>query len=491
MISSARRMAALVAPAAAVAVMLVPGTALASKGPTTDRGAQCSGESIAGRGSTFQTPAQIVWAPGFNKEGKNSCTGVGAPTAEYRNKESADRGSGACLKAFGAEKATPNREYSFCGTDEAPNEKQKGEIESFKSGGEGESLLTIPVLQGSVAIIVHLPEGCKGSAVGVINKKTYSESKPLGRIVLDDATIDGIYKGTINTWAEVLTHQKNDKITCANESELETEIKRVVRTDHSGTTHIFKAFLSLVDTAPILMEEYKEAYGEGSAKSGTGCGAVFPEESKTWAEVSEACPNQRWPEAAHVIRNQTETGNPGVINLVNSTPSSVGYADLAVAREKLFFSSPESGGGEVKKGEQHAKFWVPVQNSSSPEGTYADPASKGDNPTLASSNCKNTKYIESGEKVFPPSGVRALWNQAKAALTEEHYSICGLTYDIAYREYKPYTFSKGVATTAHDYLLYELTGGQKAIKNKDYEALPKEVIKKAEAGIAEIGWELP
>lgn len=489
MTSSVRRMAGLVALAIALTAMLVPGTALAAKGPVTDRGAACSGENIAGRGSTFQNSAQLVWVPGFHEStGKNACKG--GPTAEYRNKESADRGSGACLKAFGAEKVAPNREYSFCGTDEAPNAKQKEEIESHKTGGGEKALLTVPVLQGAVAVIVHLPTGCTSSAVATVNGKSYTESKPLGRLVLDNATVDGIYKGTINTWAEVLTHQKNDKITCAEPAELNKEIKRVVRTDHSGTTHIFKAWLSLVDTGKINMEPYAESYGEGSAKSSTGCGKTFPEEELTWAEVSEACPNQRWPEAAHVIRNQTETGNPGVINLVNATPSSVGYADLAVAREKLFFSSSSDEGGEDKKGQKEPKFWAPIQNSAGAEGTYADPSSKGDTESLASSNCKNTKYIENGENVFPPSSVRELWNQAKAALVEEHYGICGLTYDLAFREYKPFEYSKGVATTAHDYLLYEITGGGKAIKNHDYEALPKSVIKESEAGLAEIGWEI-
>ncbi len=495
---SKRRVTACIASVAAVAAVVAPATASAAKGPVTDRGEQCSGANIVGRGSTFQNPAQLVWNPGFNKNTSTvGCSGAqgskGKPTATYRNTESKDRGSGACLKVFGAEKETPNREYSFCGTDEAPNETQKTEIESHKTGGSTESLETVPVLQGAVAVIVHLPAGCKATATSVVvDEKT----KTLGRLVLNNSTVDGIYKGTIKTWNELLAAQPSDSMTCTSETEKEDTISPVVRTDHSGTTHIFKAYLSLVDTAPIEMEVYKEAYGTGSAKSSTGCGKEFPAESKTWAEVSEACPNQRWPLAAHVIRNETETGNPGVINLVNSTPSSVGYADLAVAREKKFFST-KGEGGENKKGEQNTKFWAPVQNGSG--ATYSDPSSKGDTEKLASSNCKNTRYIENGEKEFPPASTRSLWNQAKAALIEENYPICGLTYDLAFREYKPYLAGtpfeaegKATATTVENYLMYEVSskGGGKEVKNHDYEALPKEVIKKAEAGIAEIGYEI-
>ena len=487
---SARRLAVCLASAMALVAFAAPGTALAKKGPETDRGEQCSGENIVGRGSTFQNPAPLHWVPAFNTfGGKYACNGTrgskGTPKAEYRNTEKADRGSGSCLKAFGAEKAEPNKTYDFCGTDEAPNAKQKEEIESHKTGGEGESLLTVPVLQGAVAAIIHLPEGCLAKATGVnVNGKSTS----LGRLVLDNNTLEGIYRGTINTWNQVLEHESKDSITCENEAAKNDEISRVVRLDHSGTTHIFKAYLSLVNTGKIPMEAYPAEIGG----SNTGCGGELPEAEEAWSETAEACQNQRWPTAAKVVR-PAEAGNPGVVNEVNAKASSIGYADLAVAREFHFFSEAAAGGGEEKlgKGEQHAKFWAPIQNSSAPETTYQDPSGKGDNASVSTSNCKNTKYIESGEKEFPPPTIRSLWNQAKAALVEEHYPLCGLTYDLAFREYKPYGYTKGVATTVHDYLLFSVSGsnGGKVMKKQDYESLPKAVIKEAEAGLAEIGWE--
>lgn len=508
----ARRVVACIASVAAVAAV-VPATASASKGPTTDRGEQCSGANIVGRGSTFQAPAQLVWQPGFNTNDSTvGCNGTqgskGKPTVEYRNTESKDRGSGACLKAFGAEGEKYNPEYDFCGTDEAPNATQKKEIEEEKTGGQAESLETIPVLQGAVAIIVHLPEGCKASSEVVIKGKTYK----FGRLALADTTLEGIYAGTINTWKAAIEAQAgsgNDALSCTGgTTEEETPITRVVRTDHSGTTHIFKSFLEQVETKPLKMEAYEEAY-DGSS---TGCKAKFPAENKTWSEVSEACQNQRWPEAAHVVRN-TETGNPGVVKLVNSTPSSIGYADLAVAREYGFFSAKEGtnrfgekhpAGGENKKGsstklgEQNTRFWATIQNDKPGETpTYAEPASKNDTEAEASSNCKNTSYIEGEGKEFPPASTRALWNEAKASLKEENYAICGLTYDIAFREYFPYldgtsfeSKGKEIATTVENYLFYEVSskGGGKEIKDHDYEALPKAVIKEAEEGIEEIGY---
>ncbi|HUB74372.1 MAG TPA: substrate-binding domain-containing protein [Solirubrobacteraceae bacterium] len=485
--SKARRVLACVA-SVAMAAAVMPATASAKKskgggGPETDRGAQCSGSSINGRGSTFQNPAQLIWNPGFNKTSAKKGGCPGSPTVDYKNTESKDRGSGSCLKAFGAEKHAVEREIDFCGTDEAPNAKQKEEIELHAEAGvEPEALETVPVLQGAVAVIVHLPAGCTASAEADIGGTT----KAIRRLVLDQATVEGLYRGTISTWEGLLTAQGtdgHDAIVCKEPSELKEQIKRVVRQDHSGTTHIFKTFLEQVYSGKFEAEEYLESY-EGSS---TGCGAVFPPEEKTWEEVAEACPNQRWPEAAHV-KHAKESGNPGVINEVASNASSVGYADLAVAREYGQFSKKGQGG------EGYSKFWVPVQNG---EGlTYAEPSTDGDSEKGANSNCKGSEYVEGEGKHFPPASTRALWNQAKAYKYETGYPICGLTYDLAYRQYGFFGYgteevSKNIATTVENYLNYEVNakGGGKAIAKKhDYEALPSSIITEAKKGIEEIGW---
>ena len=206
----ARRVVACLATAAA-AVAVVPATASA-KAPKTDLGEQCSGANIVGRGSTFQNPAQLIWQPGFNTNTSTvACNGTygskGKPTATYRNTESAYKGSGACLKAFGAEKEpTANKEYDFCGTDEAPNSTQREEIEKKLTGAQPEALETVPVLQGAVAVIIHLPEGCKASSEVEEKGKVYK----LGRLVLDDTTLTAIYDGTVHNWKEVIAAQKGD-----------------------------------------------------------------------------------------------------------------------------------------------------------------------------------------------------------------------------------------------------------------------------------------
>jgi ABC-type phosphate transport system substrate-binding protein len=543
-LSERRLVSALIVVVALAIAAIVPGTASAS----SDLLKQCEGTPTKGHGSTFQAPILETWAKKFN-ESKNAlaCSGTqgsgGTPKVEYLTSLTSDKGSGACLKGWGAEvpesEATDFGEFGFCGTDEAPNPTQKFEIEKRQKGGESNSLLTIPVAQGAVAIIVHLPEGCKAS----------SEIEPaagkfvkLGRLVLEDSVLTEIYEGKIKTWSALVAAQKTgkDAIACiggteskvgaiikyeeggvekelaagekATAAQEEAEIIRpVVRLDHSGTTHIFKTFLEQVNSSEEMeMEEYPEEI-PGSGKK-TGCGKVLLEEKELWSATAEACQNQRWPTAAHVVR-PAKTGNPGVIAQVGEEQSSVGYADLAVAREKLIFSAsckihPTECGGEntkgsaTKVGEQHTKFWAEVQNSATPSaGGYADPSSNGDIEAKKQSNCANTVYSNEAGKKFPPASVREPWNQAKAELAQKKtYAICGLTYDLALRQYKFYPgTTKEEATTVENFLRWALNtktevgaeGGGALIKNSDYEKLPSAIIEEGEDGLEEVGFENP
>ena len=456
---SARRMlAACVVSVAAVAALAAPGAASA-----TTLTNQCAGSNIKGLGSTFQAPAQEpVWNVDFNLSSNTNVLGCAGNTGQGDLKKpevkyestGANSGSGACLKDFG-DGGTPKwgikagEDYPYCGTDEAPSPSALTAIEAHKEAGdtEKETVESIPVLQGAVALLVHLPTGCKAeSEVAVGAKKA-----KLGRLVFDDSTVEGMYRGSIRNWKEAITNQGSDgkdSLTCTGGvAEEETPINVVVRVDKSGTTHIFKSFLAQVNTAPFEAEEFNNITEENVAKKNP-CGVVLPEQPKTWFEVQEGCENQRWPTAAKVVRPEKPgevgyKGNPGVVYQVANTPSSVGYADLAVARKEGYFSKKgglPNGGGENKKGsetkvgEQNVRFWAEIQNSAKAGETYADPASNGDVEKLAQSNCAATNYIGKIGETIPPKTTRLPWNTVKAALVQKKYPICGLTYDLALRE---------------------------------------------------------
>jgi ABC-type phosphate transport system substrate-binding protein len=422
-----------------------------------------------------------------------------------------EKGSGACLEAFGAKGGTVKySEFPWCGTDEAPSEGAKGEIEPHAEAGvEAKSLETIPILQGAVAVIVHLPAGCRAKAVVKVGTKTVK----LGRLVFDRTTVEDIYAGVVKNWKAAVALQGashgNDSLTCTGgAAEEETRIHPVVRLDKSGTTHIFKEFLALTDGEEITMEAFNE-FEEVTGKKKQPCKAALPEEKKTWAQVGEGCENQRWPTAAEVTRPPVnETGNSGVIKEVAGLASSIGYADLAQARtedEKAFTKKGVGGenkkGTETAQGEQNVKFWTQVQDSAegAAETLYADPSTGGDVEKLSNSNCGATLYVANKGEKAPPENTRESWAKIKAEVVQKKYSLCGLTYDLALRQYlfyeKPLGLSEEasnrLATTTENYLLWLLStkpeGGGAEVKNHDFEALPPTILKKSEAGVKEIG----
>jgi ABC-type phosphate transport system substrate-binding protein len=483
----ARRLLATCVPTAAViAAFVAPGAAHA------ELLLQCEGANILGRGSTFQgaIAQDSVWNPDFNTSvngtGCSGTQGTGAkPTVEYLQKEEEDRGSGACLKAFGVGVTVAKFDrYSFCGTDEAPNETQKNEIERFASGAEAKSLETIPVLQGAVTISVHLPAGCVASAEFKEGEKTIK----LGRLVLNDKTLEGIYRGTINKWSEIT--DSGDKLTAekGKTCNAEDEITRVVRKDKSGTTHIFKEFLASTDRLNGTGEENKAAEEKWLEKPGV---------ERTWREVASGSENVEWPEAAKVVR-PAANGGPEVVAKVAATESSIGYADLADTFANGSFNKKSLGGGEKQN-----KFWVELQKKTLAPVLYADPAAKKDTESAGNANCAKTVYTN-GEEVFPPSSTRELWNTAQAQLNESTYSLCGLSYDLVLRQYGKYHDELGgigaqpteaQATTAESYLLFELNtktagGGKLIAENHEYEKLPSSLVDEAEDGVEEVGYNI-
>jgi ABC-type phosphate transport system substrate-binding protein len=529
---SARRMLSACIAAVALVAALAMATA-GTAGATSDLTSQCSGANIKGQGSTFQAPAQEVWNPDFNASIDTNVLGCAGnagqgdgkkPTVTYESTGS-HSGSGACLKGFGDGEAPKYEEYPYCGTDEAPSESAEHLMEANKASSDTEvkTIESIPVLQGSVAVLIHLPSGCVASDEAKVGGKIVKE----GRLALDDTTVAKIYEGEIRNWKEVEEAQTDDhdKITCKGEGgktateEEETPINVVVRDDKSGTTHIFKSFIAQVEPEPheFEAEEFNEINEEGVEKKNP-CGTVIPAGPKPWKAVQEGCENQRWPLKAKVVRPLLK-GNPGVVGEVNSKASSIGYADLSVARKEGFFSkkcvspvkAPECGGenkkgSATKLGEQNHRFWVPIQNSAVAGEEYADPANNQDLEKADASNCANTKYVGKIGEVIPPVNTREPWSTVKAQLVQVKYPICGLTYDLALREYKPYILPHGgspaeeekgkeVAQTTRDYLLWELStktqGGGYVIKDHDYEKVSGTVLKEAEAGVKEIGWEKP
>ncbi|MGA2321421.1 MAG: substrate-binding domain-containing protein [Solirubrobacteraceae bacterium] len=441
---SARR----IIPACALSVVAV--VALAAPGAANaSLGTKCSGENIKGNGSSFQKPAQLnVWNPDFNTSGNAEACKGSSPTATYES-----TGSGTGMEKWGLNgHAVESGAWAYVGTDEPPNTAQKAEIEK----GVKSTIEEIPVAQGSDAIIMHLPAGCTATSEAV-------KKHPEGRLVLGNTVLEGIFRGTISKWSEIT--ESGDKLSGTGCSP-ETQILRVVREDQSGTTHIFKKYLSLLYPGKFETEKGEE---------------------KTWNQVAEGPESTTWPKGVVVVKKPPAKGNGEVIKLVGETAGTIAYANLADTRANAKFIPPEGGPGKTT-------FWAKVQdNGTVSKAKYADPSDNEESATLSNSNCAKEKYTN-GTTTFPPKHTTESWSEVTTSTKQPKYSICGLTYDLLIKNYKsaPGT-TVGEATTASNYVSFELSeaseGGQVLIVNHDYERLPSKLDKEALAGVKEVTFE--
>jgi ABC-type phosphate transport system substrate-binding protein len=413
--------------------LLVPGAARAGT-----LGEQCSGAAIEGSVAGTSSPqlvAQFVWAPAFNTSlGAKACSGTQGSKATPKVHYEA---AGAGMEAWGTNgHSFEAKRIAFVGTDEPPDAQQRTEIQSHSAHPAVNTLETIPVLQEAVAIVVNLPTGCHAT----------STPSP-GRLVLDNVTLQKIFRGVITKWSEIADGA--DKLS-GEKCNPASAITRVVRQNPEAATSILKRYLSVI-------------HPEHNILAGMG-----------WRELAAAPHNAEWP--GTVAR---AGGDLGEANTVAATPGSIGYADLALARAQESFAPPSGGAGT-------AHFWVALQdNGLGQKGeTYGDPSTTGDSKEVANANCAETAYTN-GESSSPPAGTLELWSEVSTATTEPHYSLCGLTYDLAFHEYSQYPGTTlGEATTANNYLVFLVAagGGQELIKKHDYSPLPAALRSEAATG---------
>ncbi len=439
--------------AAGLAVFGAPGAASAAT--------QCSGGAIGGQGAAIAKVAEEVWTAGFNSSSdKKACSGSQGSKESPKVTYTANS-SGAGLRSFGAEtKSESELKYGptngFINTGEAPNATQIKEILSHESKETSGTLETLPLAQFALAIYVNLPAGC-----------TATSTASSGRLVLSNATLQGIYAGTIKTWGAIT--DGGDKLTpegCNSDP-----IVAVLRKEKSGTANVLKKYLGLINTAPL----------------------ETPSGSQTWTALSEGKLNTVYPTALSGAVLTSAEGDAAEAEKVNTTPGSIGYSNLAELRQTGLFSGAGTGAGT-------GKFWVELENGSKGKGkslklTYADPATNLDVGAAASANCAKTGYTN-GNNPFPPPSVTGLWNAVTTAVPggpaevkEKDYTLCNFVYALAFTKYSLFE-AKGAtaneATSVENYLAFvaDKKGGQAELAGNDYSALPKEVDSEVVEGVA-------
>ncbi len=411
---------------------------------------QCGGSAIRGKGSSAQKLLQKnIWNLDFNTS-KNplACSGEqgskATPKVTYES-----TGSGAGLESWGVEQKKPGAQElwfaadnAYVGTEIAPNEAQEKEILSHTVGAK---VLTIPVAQIAISVVMHLPKSC-----------TVEGGPSTGVIALKDSTLEKIFEGKDVKWTQVLNKAKFAGTEAKNCKK--AVITRVVREDGSGTTGAFKKYLGVVNKGKAVYEN-----------------------GEKWSQNGEKAANTTWPKESTdpVLKGN---GGGGVVKKVAETEGTIGYANVADARaNKAFVPASEGGTG----GPGTSFFWATVESS---KNVYTNPSSNGETGAKGNSNCEETVYTNgtSGKKTFPPPSTEELWNEVTGAITQKNYDVCSLTYDLALTHYKGASTGALAGTgeteeaepteaevqSVKDYIKYELStapeGGQEAVLGEDY-----------------------
>jgi phosphate transport system substrate-binding protein len=244
-------------------------------------------------------------------------------------------------------------------------------------------ILHFPTVAGAVVLAYNLPD-------------------LQGRLQLTPDVLSAIFLGKISTWNDKRIAAINPGTTMPA-----APILPVHRSDGSGTTNIFTMYLSAVSA------DWKNTIGYNTAVS--------------------------WPAGIG------GKGNEGVAGLVRQQPGSVGYVELAYAK-------------------QNKLPYALVKNRS---GNFVE-------PTMASV----TEAIDGASDRLTKDVRTPIVNSAKGGA----YPIAGLTYLLVYRDQKDPAKGKALA----DFIRWAMHDGQGMVESLDYARLPDALIKVNEGNLMKL-----
>jgi ABC-type phosphate transport system substrate-binding protein len=524
---------------------------------------RCQGAaSIQGEGSSLQAAAQEkFWDSSqvFYSENPDAfgCgSGSEVPKVTFKSKS-----SGCGLDAMGAgndpakectyeaevpEKDNPPAGFRapgdrFGASDFAPDPTEEKNIDNGPNGagnpGSGE-IHVIPVAAAAITVIVHFPEGCTleepgttpttdHDGVGSLNEDTSTGgvNDPTGesttdslaagtlRVHIPAESLEEIWEHKITTWGEIKTPLGNKtlgefmegKPTSSQESVStcgEVPIKRIVRSDTSGTTYNFKNYLALLPSFHGGPKLWTEASSEVGSKN-----TAWPEAEAGQTGTPPKLGSETEPCTTTVSTSlicSSFAGKGGSLtNAIKETDGSIGYVDLATAREKGFTV-------EAKAAKLDDTYWIPLQainpNAATPAlgvetpGAFYEPSTdptahvieNGKEQGHTGANCGEADY-----RGIPtePASDPTLGDWSKAIATGgKAYPVCAMTYDLAFDDdskvYGTGSEEEAKARAVKDYLTSVTSFvGQTELTKFDYAELKESIIEIAQKGVAAIGWE--
>ena len=226
---------------------------------------------------------------------------------------------------------------------------------------------------------------------------TYNVPEATEPLKLTAETVSGIFLGSVKKWNDPKLAEANPGVKLPDK-----DIAVVYRSDGSGTTAVFTDYLVKVSS------EFKDKVGAGkSVKWPVGLGAK---------------------------------GNEGVTGQVKTTPYTVGYVELAYARQNK----------------------LPIAQVKNKSGKFIEP--KPESITAAAAGVEVGDTLTAS--LADPAG-------------EAAYPISSFTYLLVYEDAKDKAKGQAIAK----FLWWALHDGQKHAAELDYAPLPEALIKKTEERI--------
>jgi phosphate transport system substrate-binding protein len=250
--------------------------------------------------------------------------------------------------------------------------------------GASDGPMTMDQLTAAPGRIYHIPT-VMGAVVIAYNLEGVAKGLKLSGDVLAD-----IYLGKITQWNDPRITEQNAGVNLPSSS-----IVVVHRSDGSGTSYIFTDYLSKV--------------------------------SSEWASKVGKSTSVNWP------LGLGGKGNEGVAGMLKQTPGSIGYVELAYAKENV----------------------LPYASLKNQSGAYIE-------PTLAS-----TSKAADGADI--PSDFRV---SVVNSPNPEAYPIASFTWLLIYKQMDNHVKGKAIV----DFIRWAITDGQKYAEDLDYAPLPPNVV---------------
>jgi len=275
-----------------------------------------------------------------------------------------------------------------------------GGIQQVKAGtvdfGASDAPLNNQRLKEMPRAVVHFPT-VAGAVVLAYNLPALKEP-----LQLTSDAVAGIFLGKITMWNDKRLAATNPGVALPN-----MPIAAIHRSDGSGTTYIFTAYLSAVS------KDWKELVGNNTSVS--------------------------WPVGLG------GKGNEGVSGLVRQAPGSIGYVELAYAKQNNFaMASLQNAAG---------KFIVPsLESTTAAAGGAAAALAKDVRTPIVNSPAPDA------------------------------YPIAGLTFLLVNKEQRDEAKGKAIA----NFIAWAMTEGQTMAEDLDYARLPEAVVKVNQANLASL-----